>query len=84
MDVKVCRQCGAEIDGEGITYRDLVFCSDECCDEFEDQFVDEEEPDLANLNDDDITPDDLGYRDDDLDDELLDDDDDLEIRPEDF
>lgn len=90
MDLSVCSQCGTEIEGKGIHFRDRVFCSDECCDEFEEQFVDSGEPDMDDLEleddiDEDFEEDDLGYdsprrRSDD--DDFLDDD--YEISPDDF
>ena len=90
MDFSVCAQCGVEIESKGIHFRNHVFCSDECCEEFEAEFADKGEPVIDELVDDDLEPDeldedDLGYRDDD-DDDLDDDrlDDDFDIKPEDF
>ena len=84
MELTVCHQCSAEIEGKGIHFRGYVFCSDECCEEFEEAFADREEPDLDDLEDDISAADDLGYRDDDFDDADDFENDDLEIRPEDF
>lgn len=87
MDFSVCSQCGIEIEGKGIHYRDRVFCSDECCEEFEDLFSKIGEPDLASLDediDDDLDDDDLGYQDGEVAeaDNIFDDD--FAINPEDF
>jgi hypothetical protein len=87
MDFSVCAQCGVEIENKGIHFRNHVFCSDECCEEYEAEFADKDEPIMDELMDDNLVPDDLdddlGYRDEDLDD-TLDDDDDFDIKPEDF
>ena len=86
MDFSVCAQCGIEIEGKGIHFRDQVFCSDECCEEFEDEFSASGEPELEELDEDlesDFSEEDLGYSDeDDSQDEYLDDD--YDIKPEDF
>jgi hypothetical protein len=87
MEFSVCSQCGSEIEGKGIHFRDRSFCSDECCDEFEEEFVASGEPDLDELEEDideDFDDDDLGYDngDSDSDDDFLDDD--FDIKPEDF
>ena len=80
MELLTCTQCGAEIDGEGIRHRRRLFCSDECCETFEDGFLDHGGPDaedLAEEDDDDLfDEDDLlddGDEDDVLEDELEDD-----------
>ena len=87
MDFSVCAQCGVEIESKGIHFRNHVFCSDECCEEYEAEFADKDEPVIDELTDDDAgsedIDDDLGYRDDDLEDPL-DDGDDYDIKPEDF
>jgi hypothetical protein len=87
MDFNVCAQCGIEIEDKGIHYRGQVFCSDECCEEFEEEFSSSDEPDIEDLDeeaDTDFDEDDLGYRDevDTTKDDLLDDD--FDISPEDF
>ena len=89
MDFSVCAQCGAEIEGKGIHFRKHVFCSDECCEEFEAEFADKNEPVIGELVDDDVgqedLDEDLGYRDKDIEEPLDDDnDDDYHIKPEDF
>ncbi len=87
MDFSVCTQCGVEIEGKGIHFRNHVFCSDECCEEYETEFADKDEPVIDELVDEDSESEDLdedlGYRDGDESDSL-DDDDDFDIKPEDF
>ncbi len=87
MDFSVCAQCGVEIENKGIHFRNHVFCSDECCEEYEAEFADKNEPVIDELVDGNPGPedidDDLGYREDDVEDPL-DGDDDFDIKPEDF
>ena len=86
MDFSVCTQCGVEIESKGIHFRNHVFCSDECCEEYEAEFADKDEPVIDELIDEDPesedTDENLGYRDDDDSDPH--DDDDFDIKPEDF
>ncbi len=87
MDFSVCSQCRIEIEGKGIHYRDRVFCSDECCEEFEAAYVASDEPEVDELEDkvdSDLEDEDLGYQDDEEKpkDKYLDDD--FDINPEDF
>lgn len=86
MDFKQCSQCGKEVEGNGVLFRDKVFCSDECCDEFEEDVSTKDVPSMKDLeeeNCEDESQDNLGYRgDDDLDDGL--DDDDFNIQEDDF
>lgn len=89
MDYNVCARCGVEIESKGIHFRNKVFCSDECCEEFEAEAADKSEPVMDELVDDDLGPDDdLGYRDGDDGDDDGDDgdplDDDFDIKPDDF
>ena len=86
MDFSVCTKCGAEIESKGIHFRNNVFCSDECCEEFEAEAADKSEPVIAELVDDDLEldDDDLGYRDGDGDDDADPLDDDFDIKPDDF
>jgi hypothetical protein len=78
MEFKSCAKCGMEIEGKGITFRGNVFCTDECCEEFEAEFAVKGGPDEDDLDEDDFDEDfdeddfdedddedDLGYRDDD-------------------
>ncbi len=86
MDFKTCSQCGIEIEGKGIHFRDRVFCSDECCEEFEVEFAARGVPDLKEL-DEEVDSDlnnDLGYQEEEPaeKDNFLDDD--FDINPEDF
>jgi hypothetical protein len=87
MDFSVCTQCGVEIEGKGIHFRNHVFCRDECCEEYETEFADKDEPVIDELLDEDDDSEDLddnlGYQDgDELD--SLDEDDDFDIKLEDF
>jgi len=91
MDFSICTQCGVEIENKGIHFRNRVFCSDECCEDFEAEFADKDGPVIDELLDDDLDPDDLEDIDEDSidfddDDEDIDDslDDDFDIRLEDF
>ena len=87
-DYSVCTQCGAEIEESGIQFRGHMFCSDECCEEYELEFQEKDEPEIEDFDPDDEDiedfDDDLGYSDkDDFDGDNMDDDD-FDIRPEDF
>ena len=89
MDFTVCTQCGVEIESKGIHFRGHVFCSDECCEEYEAEFADKDEPVIDELMKDDLESEELGdnvgYRDGDESDSLDEqDDDDFNIKPEDF
>jgi len=89
MDFTVCTQCGVEIESKGIHFRGHVFCSDECCEEYEAEFADKDEPVIDELMKDDLESEELGdnvgYRDGDESDSLDEqDDDDFDIKPEDF
>ena len=87
MDFTVCTQCGVEIGSKGIHFRGHVFCSDECCEEYEAEFADKDEPVIDELMEDDLgseeLDDNLGYRDGDESDSL-DHDDEFDIKLEDF
>ncbi len=92
MDFKLCAQCGAEIEGNGVLFRNKAFCSDDCCDEFDDKVSLQGVPSLEDLKedlDDDSDqsqadgPEDLGYRGDGGPDEPFDDDD-FNIQEDDF
>ncbi len=91
MDVEVCSQCGKEIDGQGVRFRDRVFCSDACCDVFEEELTAKDELDMEdldemeNLDEGELAPsaqEDLGYRDESGIEEF--DEDDFTIDPDDF
>jgi hypothetical protein len=83
MDFSVCTQCGVGIESKGIHFRNHVFCSDECCEEYDAEFAAKGEPVIEELVDEDLIPedleDDLGYRDVDDDDDPLDDDFDFKL-----
>ena len=86
MDDIACKQCGAAIEVESVTWQGLEFCSDDCCEEYELALSNATEPDELALAEED-EPDlgaDLGYRngDEEEEDDLLDDD--YAIKPEDF
>ncbi len=89
-DYSTCHQCGAEIEEKGIHFRNHIFCCDECCEDYEKDFQDKDEPELEELEDSEDSSeefgDDLGYRDkDDFEDDEVDPlDDDFDIKPEDF
>ena len=88
MDFDACSQCGKEIDGKGVQFRDRVFCSDECCDEFEEELLAKDALSIEDLDDIDENElmsrshDDLGYRGDNDLEEF--DEDDFDIDPDDF
>lgn len=44
MDIDVCVQCGKVIEGKGIRFRNRHFCSDECCEEWEELSLEDDEP----------------------------------------
>jgi len=65
MDPRICTRCGVEIEEAGLTHRKRLFCSDECCETWEDEFHKSGEPDAEDLNAEDLEEDVLD--DDDLD-----------------
>ncbi len=86
-DYSVCTQCGAEIEESGIHFRGYVFCSDACCEEYETEFQDKDEPGIDELDPEETSldnpDDDFGYREKEgFDDSELDDE--YEISPDDF
>ena len=97
MKPKTCTHCAAEIEGKPVSYRGHVFCSDECCEEYDEVFAakggpadddldDDLDKDLADeeFDEDDFDDEDVGYKDDEDDDDLDFDDDDYDIKPDDF
>ncbi len=46
---RACHQCGAEVLDGGIEHRRRRFCSDECCEVFEDLFMLRGGPDAIDL-----------------------------------
>ncbi len=84
-----CTQCGGDIEETGIQYRGKFFCSDDCCEQYEQDFLDKDEPLIDELAADDADDDDdlgdienIGFEDNDDEEDLLDDD--YNIKPEDF
>ncbi len=79
MDIQTCTKCGNLVEGDGIRHRRRLFCGDECCEAFEDQFMNHGGPDVVDLkeDDDDLEDDDLfdeDFEEEDGDDDLDDDD----------
>ena len=46
-----CAQCGAEFEGPGIIHRGRFFCSDECCESWEDECARNGEPEPDRVTD---------------------------------
>ena len=69
-----CAHCGVLIEEMGLEYKGLLFCSDDCCEEYEDNLLTNGEPDPAELNDEelkDLDLEDITFEEDsDLDDDL--------------
>ena len=95
MDFSTCVRCGTEIEGKGIHFRGKTFCGDECCEEYEAEHVAKGEPgadDLTdknvadeNLEELDLGDDRLGYQDEeDAETSKFDEEDDYNIKPDDF
>ncbi len=74
MSQGICSQCGADIDGTAIRHRGRLFCSDECCETHEEEFLTKGEPGLDELDEE--LDEDLDFDEDELEDEELEDDDD--------
>jgi len=51
MEPRLCDHCGADVETDGIQHRRRLFCSDECCEAFEDKFMVSGEPDSFDLDD---------------------------------
>ena len=51
MSIKECAWCGEEIANEGIKYNKLLFCSEECCDDYQDDVASKDD-DLDDMEDD--------------------------------
>jgi len=49
-----CAYCGAEINEAGVEFRGLFFCSDECCEDYEDNLTVNGEPNPDELDTDDL------------------------------
>ena len=50
MDFKVCARCGKEIEEQGVLFNKRRFCSDECCEEFEEMLLDGGGPEPEDLD----------------------------------
>ena len=88
-DYNVCNQCGTEIEEKGIHFRGHVFCCDQCCEEYDTEFQEKDEPEMDELEDvekgDEGFDNDLGYQNkDDYGDDEDPLSDDFDIKPEDF
>jgi hypothetical protein len=81
MSQGICSQCGADIDGPNIRHRGRLFCSDDCCETFEEEFLTKGEPGRDELDVD--LGLDVDFDEDDLDDEELEEDDDGDLDEED-
>lgn len=81
MTQSICSQCGADIDGTGIRHRGRLFCSDECCETYEEEFLTKGEPGLHELDED--LDEDLDFDEDELDEDELDEDDDFDVDDDD-
>ena len=53
MEPLTCTRCGVVIEGEGIRHRRRLFCGDECCESFEDGFLNHGGPAAEDLEADD-------------------------------
>ncbi|MFH1843174.1 MAG: hypothetical protein ABIF77_08190 [bacterium] len=79
MSVVHCTWCGAEITEEGVGYKGRLFCSDECCEQYQDDLEKNGEPNPEELEQDFIA-DDLEIYDFSDDGEMItDDEDDLDL-----
>ena len=81
----ICFQCGIEIEeGTGIRHRSRLFCSDECCDQFEEEFAAAGEPGVAELETEELLAGDLDLDLDeiDLDADIETENDDLDLPPD--
>ena len=52
MDTERCEQCGQDFDGPGVDFRNHTFCSDTCCETFEERLVLNGEPAEVDLAED--------------------------------
>jgi len=88
MKPMLCAQCGSEIEVRPIAYHGRMFCSDECCETFDQDFAlkggpgdddldDDLEADYEDDFDEDDFDEDLGYKDDDEEEFDFDEDDDF-------
>jgi hypothetical protein len=81
MSQGICSQCGADIDGTSIRHRRRLFCSDECCETFEEEFLTKGVPGRDEL---DAEPGvDVDFDEDDLEDGELEEEDDSDLDEDD-
>ena len=79
----ICFQCGIEIEeGTGIRHRSRLFCSDECCNQFEEEFAAAGEPGVAELETEELLAGDLDLSEIDLDGDFETENDDLDLPPD--
>jgi len=73
MDRDRCAYCGAEISEAGVEFRGLFFCSDECCEDYEDNLTvnGEPNPDELAMDDDleDVDLEDVDFEEDEVSDD---------------
>jgi len=74
VESRICAYCGGELGETEIRHRRRLFCSDECCEAFEDSFLVRGEPDPTDLAEGEVVDDDLDLDAEDLDDDELEDD----------
>jgi len=79
----MCFQCRIEIEeGTGIRHRSRLLCSDECCDQFEEEFAAAGEPGIAELETEELLTGDLDLVEIDLDADFEAESDDLDLPPD--
>jgi len=79
----ICFQCGIEIEeGTGIRHRSRLFCSDQCCDRFEEEFAAAGEPGIAELETEELLAGGLDLEEIDLDADFAEESDDLDLPPD--
>ncbi len=84
MNSGECAQCGTEFEGPGIIHRGRFFCSDECCEKWEDEFARNGEPDPEELDDELVPKEELDLNEANFSEDYFDDDSENEISPDDF
>jgi hypothetical protein len=79
MSRGICSQCGSEIEGTSIKHRSRLFCSDECCETFEEEFLTKGEPGMDELEDEELDDEEFEFDDEEFDDEEFDEDEEDEL-----